>query len=62
VKNPIKIFIQKAFVILLCSLPLVSNAETDNDNLLQFKLFSLQFFSSFSAFIYFQGDDRNRAL
>lgn len=57
----IKILIKKAFVIILFSLPVVCSAESNNDNLLQFKISSLQLFSSFSAFIYFQGDDRNRA-
>jgi hypothetical protein len=45
---------------MLFSLPLICSAESNNDHLLQFKISSLQLFSSFSAFIYFQGDDRNR--
>jgi hypothetical protein len=61
VKNSIKKIIKKSFVIILFSLPLVCNAVSNNDNILQFKISSLQLFSSFSAFIYFQGDDRNRA-
>jgi hypothetical protein len=61
VKIFIKILIKKAFVIILFSLPVVCSAESNNDNLLQFKISSLQLFSSFSAFIYFQGDDRNRS-
>jgi hypothetical protein len=60
VKNSIKTIIKKSFVIILFSLPMVCSAESNNDNLLQFKISSLQLFSSFSAFIYFQGDDRNR--
>jgi hypothetical protein len=60
VKNSIKKFIKKSFVIILFSLSMVCSAESNNDNLLQFKISSLQLFSSFSAFIYFQGDDRNR--
>jgi hypothetical protein len=60
-KNSIKKFIKKSFVIILFSLPMVCSAQSHNDNLLQFKISSLQLFSSFSAFIYFQGDDRNRA-
>jgi hypothetical protein len=49
--------------ILVFSLILVSSAthaESDTDNFIQFKISSLQLFSSFSSFIYFQGDDRNR--
>jgi hypothetical protein len=60
VKNSIKKYIKKSFAIILFSLPLICSAESNNDNLLQFKISSLQLFSSFSAFIYFQGDDRNR--
>jgi hypothetical protein len=60
VKNSIKKFIKNLFIIILFSLPVVCSAESNNDNLLQFKISSLQLFSSFSAFIYFQGDDRNR--
>jgi hypothetical protein len=60
VKNSIKRYIKKSFVIMLFSLPLICSAESNNDHLLQFKISSLQLFSSFSAFIYFQGDDRNR--
>lgn len=41
-------------------LSLVSRAESDVDNFIQFKISSLQLFSSFSSFIYFQGDDKNR--
>ncbi|MFT7411331.1 MAG: hypothetical protein ACI9EX_001942 [Oleispira sp.] len=59
-KNSIKKFIKNLFIIILFSLPVVCSAESNNDNLLQFKISSLQLFSSFSAFIYFQGDDRNR--
>lgn len=59
-KNSIKRYIKKSFVIMLFSLPLICSAESNNDHLLQFKISSLQLFSSFSAFIYFQGDDRNR--
>lgn len=59
-KNSIKKYIKKSFAIILFSLPLICSAESNNDNLLQFKISSLQLFSSFSAFIYFQGDDRNR--
>jgi hypothetical protein len=61
VKNSIKKIIKKSFVIILFSLPILCSADSKNDNLLQFKISSLQLFSSFSAFIYFQGDDRNRA-
>ena len=58
--NFIKRYIKKSFAIILFSLPLICSAESNSDNLLQFKISSLQLFSSFSAFIYFQGDDRNR--
>jgi len=37
-----------------------SRAEPQTENLVQFKIASLQLFSSFSSYIYFQGDDRNR--
>jgi hypothetical protein len=60
VKNSIQKFIKKSFVIMLFSLPMICSAESNNDNLLQFKISSFQLFSSFSAFVYFQGDDRNR--
>lgn len=52
-----------AHSMLLISLILVSfvsRAESDSDPIIQFKISSLQLFSSFSSFIYFQGDDRNR--
>ncbi|HCM05680.1 MAG TPA: hypothetical protein DIC30_06685 [Oceanospirillales bacterium] len=45
----------------LMLLSLVSRAESNTDQFVQFKISSLQLFSSFSSFIYFQGDDRNRA-
>jgi hypothetical protein len=61
VKNSIQKFIKKSFLIIVFLLPMVCSAESNNDNLLQFKISSLQLFSSFSAFIYFQGDDRNRS-
>ena len=41
-------------------LSLVARAESTNDRLVQFKISSLQLFSSFSSFTYFQGDERNR--
>lgn len=40
---------------------MASKAESNTDEFAQFKISSLQLFSSFSSFIYFQGDDRNRA-
>jgi len=47
-------------VISIIFLPSVSRAESDYNNIVQFKITSLQLFSSFSSFIYFQGDDKNR--
>lgn len=44
----------------LIFLSLASRAESDSHPMIQFKISSLQLFSSFSSFIYFQGDDRNR--
>jgi hypothetical protein len=60
VKNSINTSIIKTLVISLLFLSLTCRAESDTDNLVQFKIASLQLFSSFSAFVYFQGDDRNR--
>ena len=48
-------------LISLMFLSIVVRAESTNNNLVQFKISSLQLFSSFSSFTYFQGDDRNRA-
>lgn len=39
---------------------LSSRAESDGYPMIQFKISSLQLFSSFSSFIYFQGDERSR--
>ena len=51
----------KIFLLIsLMFLSMVTRAEATN-NLVQFKISSLQLFSSFSSFIYFQGDERNRA-
>mgnify|MGYP000069185821 CR=1 FL=1 len=52
--------IKNILVISFIFLSLVTRAESDIDNLTQFKISSLQVFSSFSSYIYFQGDDRNR--
>lgn len=52
----------KNFVLIgLTILSLASWAEQPTDNYIKFKISSLQLFSSFSSFIYFQGNDRNRA-
>ena len=52
----------KIFVLIgLMILSLASWAEQPTDNYIKFKISSLQLFSSFSSFIYFQGNDRNRA-
>ena len=40
---------------------LASRAESDIENISQFKIASLQLLSSFSAFIYFEGDELNRS-
>lgn len=48
------------FAISFMFLSLASRAESDVDDFVQFKIASLQLFSSFSGFIYFEGDDRNR--
>jgi hypothetical protein len=56
VKQSIKIVL----VFSLTFLSWFSHAEDYSDKVTQFKISSLQLFSSFSSFIYFQGDDRNR--
>jgi hypothetical protein len=56
----VKDIIKKALVFSFIVLSLATRAESNVDNLNQFKISSLQVFSSFSSFIYFQGDDRNR--
>jgi uncharacterized membrane protein len=56
----VKDVIKNIFAISFIFLSLATRAESDIDNLIQFKISSLQVFSSFSSFIYFQGDDRNR--
>jgi len=56
----VKDAIKNILVISFIFLSLVTRAESDIDNLTQFKISSLQVFSSFSSYIYFQGDDRNR--
>lgn len=48
-------------LISLMFLSIVVRAESTNNDLVQFKISSLQLFSSFSSFTYFQGDERNRA-
>ena len=52
--------IKKIVVFSFIFLSLTTRAESNVDNLNQFKISSLQVFSSFSSFIYFQGDDRSR--
>ena len=39
---------------------LASRAESDIENVTQFKIASLQLLSSFSSYIYFEGDSRNK--
>jgi hypothetical protein len=52
--------IKKILVLSLILVSSATHAESDTDNFIQFKISSLQLFSSFSSFIYFQGDERNR--
>ena len=52
----IKIVLAVSFIFV----SLASRAESGSHPMIQFKISSLQLFSSFSSFIYFQGDDRNR--
>jgi hypothetical protein len=56
VNNIIKKIVVLSFILVSSA----THAESDTDNFIQFKISSLQLFSSFSSFIYFQGDDRNR--
>jgi hypothetical protein len=51
---------KKSLLLIFFLLPLLASAETIKNPHIQFKISSLQLFSSFSSFIYFQGDDRNR--
>ena len=55
-----KHFIKKILVTSFIFLSLATRAEPDTNDFVQFKISSLQLFSSFSSFIYFQGDDRSR--
>lgn len=52
---------KKIALLVLLFLPLLSLADSPQQEITQFKISSLQLFSSFSSFMYFQGDDRNRA-
>ncbi len=56
----VKKVIAVSFSISFMFLSLATRAESDIDSFVQFKIASLQVFSSFSSFIYFQGDERNR--
>lgn len=51
---------KKLVLLALLSLPVLSVADTSQQKIIQFKISSLQLFSSFSSFMYFHGDDRNR--
>ncbi|MBL4880145.1 MAG: hypothetical protein JKX82_02355 [Oleispira sp.] len=53
-------FTQKLLVITLMFLSLACHAESDMDKAVQFKIASLQLLSSFSSYIYFEGDSRNQ--
>jgi hypothetical protein len=57
VRQPIKKFITITFLFL----SLVCRAESETKSLVQFKIASLQLLSSFSSYIYFEGDKRNTA-
>lgn len=59
-KNTLKRTVNIILAMSILFLSLASRAESDDDSFVQFKISSLQLFSSFSSFIYFQGDDRNR--
>ena len=48
-----------SLVVTLLFFSLFSRAESNIDNVIQFKIASLQLLSSFSAFIYFEGDELN---
>lgn len=50
----------KVLIISLVFFSLFSHGDEYSDKVNQFKISSLQLSSSFSSFIYFQGDDRNR--
>ncbi|CCK75671.1 hypothetical protein OLEAN_C14950 [Oleispira antarctica RB-8] len=52
--------IKKALCISLLFFSLAVRAESDVDSFTQFKISSLQLVSSFSSFIYFEGDKRNQ--
>lgn len=60
-RDPVKHSIKIILTISLVFLSFFSHAEKDPDKFTQFEISSLQLFSSFSSFIYFQGDERNRA-
>jgi len=51
---------KKLVLLALLSLPVLSVADISQQKITQFKISSLQLFSSFSSFMYFHGDDRNR--
>jgi hypothetical protein len=56
----VKRSIPKVLIISLAFFSLLSHGDEYSDKVTQFKISSLQLFSSFSSFIYFQGDNRNR--
>jgi hypothetical protein len=57
----VKRSLPKVLIISLAFFSLLSHGDEYSDKVTQFKISSLQLFSSFSSFIYFQGDNRNRA-
>jgi hypothetical protein len=56
VKQSIKFLLVVSFIFL----SLAARAKSDADSFIQFKISSLQLVSSFSSFIYFEGDKRNQ--
>ena len=53
--------IKKILIIGFIFLSLAARADSDVEDFVQFKISSLQLVSSFSSFIYFEGDSRNKS-
>lgn len=56
-----KTIIKKTLAISILFLSFACRAESETESLVQFKIASLQLLSSFSSYIYFEGDKRNTA-
>ena len=56
-----KRLVKVVLVISFIFMSLATRAESDIENVTQFRIASLQLLSSFSAFIYFEGDALNRS-